>query len=219
MSKPALVVLDDFLDEEEWTELWTAFQYMELHPVARTAGAWKLEDGTPLGGQEIVTPMRDDPLVPDPENPWRYPSGTALDLVLSALLAESASYAELIGDDWRKVSARPYVYPARTGLSWHRDDSELYAGAYIYYAHPVWDAHWGGELLVAEEVADDLPIMAHRFETGSYSEALLERGMGRFVMPKPNRLVILAGAPHAVAPVSPAAGHNIRASVSGFFLR
>jgi Rps23 Pro-64 3,4-dihydroxylase Tpa1-like proline 4-hydroxylase len=103
-------------------------------------------------------------------------------------------------------------------LSWHRDDSELYAGAFIYYAHPHWNAHWGGELLIAD-VPDDLDIMAYRFENEPYSEQLLEHGAGRFVMPKSNRLVILGGAPHAVAPVSAAAGQNVRASVSGFFLR
>jgi Rps23 Pro-64 3,4-dihydroxylase Tpa1-like proline 4-hydroxylase len=116
------------------------------------------------------------------------------------------------------------VYPRDTGLSWHVDDHELYAGAFIYYAHPRWDAHWGGELLIAELAADpeeeeeELPIMAYRFETEAYSERLLEIGCGNFVMPKPNRLVLLAGAPHMIARVSPAAGHNVRASVSGFFL-
>ena len=81
------------------------------------------------------------------------------------------------------------------------------------------DGLLGGELLVAEGTEDSLPIMGYRFENDSYSEALLARGEGRYVQPKPNRLVLLGGAPHAVAPVTPAAGQNIRASVSGFFLR
>ena len=66
---------------------------------------------------------------------------------------------------------------------------------------------------------DELPIMAYRFETESYSERLLEVGCGQFIAPKPNRLVLLAGAPHMVAKVSAAAGHHVRASVAGFFLR
>jgi hypothetical protein len=213
------MIFDDFLDDEEWTTLWTDFQFADLHPVSRTAGAWKLSDGVPLGGQEIITPDRDAELVHDPEHPNRYPSQTPLDVVLTNLLGESDSFAEVVGDSWRHISARAYVYPRGAGLSWHRDDSAAYTGAYIYYAHPLWNAHWGGELLIAEDTPADLPIMGHRFENEAYSEALLEQGVGRFVMPKPNRLVLLGGAPHAVSAVSAAAGDHIRASVSGFFLR
>ena len=219
MPKPTLTILDDFLDEDDWTALWTEFQFMDLLPVSRTVGAWKLGDGVPLGGTAITTPPRDQELVHDPAQPELYPSNTAIDAVITNLLAEPDAYSEIVGDDWARISARAYVYPQGTSLSWHRDDSQIYSGAFIYYAHPHWNAHWGGELLVAEETDEGLPIMGHRFETESYSEALLERGVGRFVSPKPNRLVILGGAPHAVAPVSSAAGQNVRASVCGFFLR
>ena len=219
MADNTLTIIDDFLDEEDWAALWTEFQFAELHPVSRTVGAWKLDDGVPLGGAEVVTPPRDAELAHDPEQPQLYPSETAIDSVITNLLAESEAYADVVGDDWARISARAYVYPAGTSLSWHRDDSELYSGAFIYYAHPHWNAHWGGELLVAEDTSEELPIMGHRFENEAYSEGLLESGAGRFVMPKPNRLVILGGAPHAVAPVSPAAGDSVRASVTGFFLR
>ncbi|MEM7517607.1 MAG: hypothetical protein AAF368_11885, partial [Planctomycetota bacterium] len=163
MTKPLLKIIDNFLSEEEWTALWTEFQFAELAPISRTAGAWKLEDGVPLGGQEIVTPTRDEELLHDPSQPQRYPSNTAIDGVISALLADSESYADLIGTDWVRMSARAYVYPQGSSLSWHRDDSDLYTGAFIYYAHPHWNAHWGGELLVAEGTDDELPIMGHRF--------------------------------------------------------
>ena len=58
MPSPAFAILDDFLDEDEWTALWTHFQFAEMHPVSRLVGAWKLDDGVPLGGKEIVTPAR-----------------------------------------------------------------------------------------------------------------------------------------------------------------
>ena len=73
--------------------------------------------------------------------------------------------------------------------------------------------------MMETEPGDELPIMAYRFETDSYSQRLLEVGCGQFIAPKPNRLVLLSGAPHMVAKVSAAAGQNIRASVAGFFLR
>lgn len=223
IEHPHFRVIDDFLAPDEWTQIWTHFQFVELLPVTRSLGAWKLDDGVPLAGHELVTDGRD----PDA----RRPSDSAIDHVVEALLRQPELYTGLVRDSWTSISARPYVYPHDTGLSWHVDDHELYAGAFIYYAHPRWDAHWGGELLIAElppdgededdedeDDEDELPIMGYRFETEAYSDRLLEIGCGNFVMPKPNRLVLLAGAPHMIARVSPAAGHNVRASVSGFFL-
>ena len=222
MAEPGYSIHDDFLDEESWGAVWSYLQFAELHPVSRTAGAWRLEDGVPLGGDEIVTPERSAELVHDPERPDRYPSETALDEVVTAILSEPSVYEGVVGDDWAHLSARAYVYPRGSGLSWHKDDHARYAGAFIYYAHPHWNVHWGGELLLADEDPEeeaDAPIMAYRFESEPYSERLLERGTGRFIAPKPNRLVVLSSAHHAVAPVASAAGSHVRASVSGFFLR
>lgn len=212
---PNFRVIDDFLDEETWTRVWSDFQFVPLHPVTRTLGAWKLEDGVPLGGDEIVLSRR-EPEVPD---------DSAVAELAAMLLENPDLLGSLVDDDWDRVSARPYVYPQGTGLSWHVDDHELYAGAFIYYAHPHWDAHWGGELLIAERDTEaeqehgPMPIMGHRFETDSYSERLMEIGCGNFVSAKPNRLVLLSGAPHMVSRVASAAGAAVRASVSGFFLR
>ena len=219
-ASPGFVVIDDFLDEDAWTEVWTMFQFADLAPVSRTAGAWKLGDGVPLGGDVIVTPARDADLPEPGEQPGMFPSGTALDLVLASVLGHADELAPVVGDGWAHVTARPYVYPAGSALSWHGDDSAHYTGAFIYYAHPHWNAHWGGELLLADVDPDDeLPIMAHRFDDEAYSAALMAHGAGRFVMPKPNRLVVLGNAPHMVTPVRAAAGSNVRASISGFFLR
>lgn len=218
LDHPNFSIVDDFLDEQTWTSLWSDYQFMELLPVTRTLGAWKLDDGVPLGGQEVLVPRQ-------PPEGNEQPTPSPLEQLAATILSNPDQHRELIGDDWDRISARPYIYPQGTGLSWHVDDHELYAGAFIYYAHPHWNAHWGGELLVAERDPEaeqeqgELPIMAHRFETEPYSERLLDMGCGNFIMPKPNRLVLLAGAPHMVARINPAAGAAVRASVSGFFLR
>lgn len=217
MASESFVVIDDALDTERWTEVWSLFQFAELSPVSRTAGAWKLDDGVPLGGDEIVTPGRDEPLGEAGSDPARYPSGTALDHVMEAVLGAAGEARHVIGDAFERVTARAYVYPAGTALSWHSDDSSLFDGAFIYYAHPHWNAHWGGELMIAEGAETD-GIMGHRFDDHAFSEALMERGVGRYIAPRPNRLVLLGGAPHAVAPVRAAAGAAVRATVSGFFL-
>ncbi|MEL6428652.1 MAG: 2OG-Fe(II) oxygenase [Planctomycetota bacterium] len=214
----AYAIFDDVLDEEEWTRLWSWLQVCELNPVTRTAGAWKLDDGVPLGGEEIVTPPRDAELAEPGAEPGTFPSGTPLDAVLAAVLGVAGEAEHLVGTDFARVTARAYVYPRGSALSWHSDDSAAYTGAFIYYAHPYWNAHWGGELLLADG-AVDAGVMGHRFDDHAFSEALLESGTGAFVAPKPNRLVLLGDAPHMVTPVRDAAGSAVRATVSGFFLR
>lgn len=220
MSSPtgrSYAVYDDFLDEAEWTEVWQWFQSVDLAPVTRTRGAWKLDDGEPLGGDEIVTPTRDAELGEPGSDPSLFPSGTPLDLVLGGVLGLVDEVRDLVGDDFARVTARPYVYPRGSALSWHSDDSSVYSGAFVYYAHPFWNAHWGGELLLADG-ARDAGIMGHRFDDHAFSDALLERGTGVYVAPRPNRLVLLGDAPHMVTPVRDAAGSAVRATVSGFFL-
>ena len=221
IEHPGFRVIDDFLDEPTWTALWTQFQFAELRPVSRTHGAWKLDDGVPLAGEEVQR-------APDNPNPEPAPAPSdaseppnPIGTLLARLIDERDTHEGLVDEGWDRIAARPYVYPKDTGLSWHVDDHELYAGAFVYYAHPHWNAHWGGELLIAAlgEGHPEIPIMGHRFENEDYSEQLIDMGCGAFVMPKPNRLVVLAGAPHMIARVSPAAGQYVRASVAGFFLR
>lgn len=216
VEHPDYSVVDDFLEEDTWSQLWTAFQFLDLAPVTRTKGAWKLDDGVPLGGSDIVLPRDLEADVP----PVGEHEAALLPLLAQILVAEQL-HGRLLKGAWDRMAGRPWVYPEGTSLSWHVDDHHLYAGAFIYYAHPVWNAHWGGELLIGEVEPEQgpLPIMGHRFETDSYSEQLLELGHGSFVMPRPNRLILLSGAPHMVAKVSRAAGHNVRATVAGFFLR
>jgi len=211
-SHPNFSVVDDFLSEPSWTQLWSAFQFMDLLPISRSRGAWKLDDGVPLAGDECVLDRAGE-LQKDVK------AEPAVQALLRAVLAREDLQKNHLEGAWDRIVARPYIYPKDTSLSWHVDDHQLYAGAFIYYAHPVWNAHFGGELLIAETDGEALPIMGYRFETESYSEALLEVGCGNFIMPKPNRLVVLSGAPHMVARVSAAAGHHVRASVAGFFLR
>lgn len=214
----AFAVYDDVLDDERWSEVWTWFQFEDLAPVTRTEGAWKLADGAPLAGPDAHTPNRDG--APLPDGAEAYPTDAPVDHVLEVLLERAGELSTWVGDDWRRIVGRPYVYPAGAGLSWHRDDHQLYSGAFVYYAHPEWNAAWGGALLVAEHDAPhDLPVMPWRFDNREFSEAVLSSGVGRYVLPRPNRLVVLGSQPHCVTPVAAAAGQHVRASVAGFFLR
>ena len=117
--------------------------------------------------------------------------------VHNLLVAKAGSLRPLLGaygKAWSRLSARAYRYPPGTGLEWHAD-ADAYAGSYVLYAHRTWAPDAGGELMVAAP-----------------------SGVGDFIQPRPNRLVVMAGGPlHCVARVNPKADGD-RLSVSGFFL-
>ena len=52
-------------------------------------------------------------------------------------------------------------------------------------------------------------------------DAMLQKlGVGRFISPKPNRLVVIAGGTaHRINPVSSSAGDHVRCTIAGFFHR
>jgi hypothetical protein len=116
---------------------------------------------------------------------------------------------------WDDLIIRSYLYPRGTKLSWHNDTG--YSGAAIFYVHPEWASTWGGELFVARTppcASFPPPHLDHRQED-RFLEAY---GMGTYITPKPNRLVLTrAGVWHSINRVDEDAGDHCRASVVGFF--
>src|SRR5262249_3939937 len=152
-----------------------------------------------------------------------YPTGTAADALVRRVARLAPRLASLVGRrgrEWVIFSGRTFLYPPGTGLSWHTDGS-IYSGAWTFYAHPRWNAVWGGELMIARtrrtvHRRGDAPHFDNRRET----EGLDEIGAGTYITPKPNRLVVMAAsAPHMINRVNTAAGTNARCAVAGFFVR
>ena len=165
--------------------------------------AWRPEDGEP----EDTTPcFHDDP------QPWA--------ASLFEVLLQPEAFRPLVGTGWKSVSARAFKHFAGSGLSWHTDDPS-YAGAWVYFAHPAWDCHWGGELLVADPSCQGKQWRQSGEASLRSENALVgEVGVGSYLFPKPNRLVVIApGHMHRVNPVTSGAEGHARTTVSGFFLR
>jgi len=226
IDEAGLLVLDDVLDDQAWSEVWTYFQFEDLAPTTRTDGAWRLQDGDVFAGPEFHAAHPDLPPdraaeLEDSFGGALFPTDAPPDHLLEVLLSLAGGDGLApVSAAWEHLAGRAYVYPAGAALSWHRDDHAAYAGAFVYYAHPEWNAQWGGELLVAD--VDDpfaLPVTPFRFENREYSESLMHRALGRYIAPRPNRLVVLGPQPHRVAPVHAAAGLAVRASLAGFFVR
>jgi len=171
-----------------------------------------------------------------------YPTGRHIDSLVETIGAHGGDWTELIGQkgrDWGGFTLRAFLYPQGAGLSWHLDLGR-YSGAYIYYAHPAWNVKWGGELMIADFVPhppgstafdphdpttssiyqpDERKRCGQHLDNAWENEKLMEMGTGRYIYPKPNRLVIVApGCAHCINPLTAAAGDNVRATIAGFFI-
>jgi hypothetical protein len=249
---PQFHVYDDVLADEDFAAAWTFVQLETFVPVHEDVWqkGWRISDGIPLrSATAVVHATREaapvDADAADTRRPPRtYPTHTAVDSVIDAIVAGLDGMAELVGKrgiDFGDISACVYLYPQGTGLSWHSDTPRLYTGAYVFYVHPEWNCQWGGELFVADESSrgQDLDagtavalrregtrlkpttVAIPPFLDNKRENAELERvGVGQYIAPKPNRLVVIAGGnPHMINRVSPAAGDRVRCSISGFFHR
>ncbi|MET0342259.1 MAG: 2OG-Fe(II) oxygenase [Polyangiales bacterium] len=226
-------VYDDVLPLDAFRRFWHMFRNTELNLVhARgVSGYYRPSDGIPYEGPQIAWTTRPlEEVLPDVGDTDAlpiafYPVGDAHDDLVRAMQDALRRHPELVGRenvDWVGAMGRIIAYPPGTSISWHADDDDVTASV-IYYANPHWDVQWGGELFVADESTKGglrREASLHEFESALETEVLLTRGIGTYVMPKPNRLVLLAGAnPHKVAKVASNAGDHVRASFSAFLIR
>jgi hypothetical protein len=130
-----------------------------------------------------------------------YPTGDALDQPLS-VIREVAMLLDVVGSrgtDWAAIVASIFRYNNDGGLIFHTD-AISYSGAFSFYLHEDWHPDWGGSFMFS-----------------SCAPASIDHGL--FLVPKPNRLVLLrAGTPHTVAGVAAPEGVS-RIALSGFFVR
>lgn len=209
-----VVVLDDVLGTVASSAIAHQIGCSEFQPVNRVRWnkSWSfLDDGSPLQGPVVLGGV-DTSDTEGSRQAHRHPTGTPFDLLMNLFLAPDGPLEPFIGrfaSDWQQIAARPYIYGPGSALRWH-DDGEKYKAAFTYYAHPHWALDWGGELLVAA----DLNPLGNETRSDS-SESMLTDGI--FVVPRPDRMVILRGrCLHRINPVSASAGDRPRMSLSGF---
>lgn len=214
-ARPAVFVVDDVLPPRAFRALCA---YAEHQPVSSVHAegrdpSWAADDGDPqrgpcafaevTGGPSGLAFVRGSTLA---DALHQHPTGTAIDRVFRVIAQHARAMSARVGlpgAAYRAVTARVYRYAHGTSLDWHVDSVEHYSGAFVLYAHEVWDRRWGGELLV---------VGRDRHAAGEHD--------GTFLEPRPNRLVVIGGgAPHRVTRVTAAAGDHVRTSIGGFFVR
>ena len=238
------MVIDDFLPADQHVQMWRWFHVAPFFPndVRGLHGAWRLDDGRVMRGPDVYYGAVAAKVAAGHPGAFAHPTGTALDLLLQAFSEHGDTYAALVGregPDWRTMAAAPRLYERNSSLYWHRDTPSVVTGSCTYYAHPTWNVQWGGELFIADDTDLDIPDrngpsmiapkdvmgrglvqLSGHLDNTEVNAALMENGCGHYVMPKPNRLVVMrTGNPHMISKVQPAAGDHVRASVTLFLIR
>jgi Rps23 Pro-64 3,4-dihydroxylase Tpa1-like proline 4-hydroxylase len=226
---PALVI-DDFLEHRAFQLVGRyvqdeRYEFVHRHEWIK---AWRLHDGIPLRGPVTLSHSNSSDRVNR-----IFPVGLGIDLLISRLLEiedDLVPWTGRHGADWSYFFCRPYIYPVGTALSWHKDNQHNTTAAFTYYCHPTWNVAWGGELLLAEGANDvefskvelyggEQRFIGTHFDNSAENDALFAEGIGQFILPKPNRLVVIpVGFLHCIKRVDEAAGLAIRMTLQGTFM-
>jgi hypothetical protein len=226
------IVVDDLLPEDQFEQLWDYFQTEDFEHVhtKHWTPAFRLTDGNPLWGTTCSSHDNGELF-----SAAIYPTKKAIDHFIGKFISITPDLTELIGhykDQWDYFFARPYLYPKGTGLSWHTDGKFEISGAYVFYCHPHWNAHWGAELLIDNDPDSGMQYthknvmglgerkIGFHLDPDSISNKMMGYGVGHYILPRPNRLVVLTSQVlHKIKKVEDSAGHNVRASITGFFMK
>lgn len=218
------VVIDDFLSAREHEAAWQAIQHETFEPVPLARGVFRATDGQPL--RSVTTYLWSSRRLP-PREDWipRLSEAGNHEALMSAFVEVARREEALVGvegEDWSALLLTPCLYRRGDAISWHTDGFS-YTGALAYYPHLEWNCLWGGELLfVDEQTRQDPQHFSRKYllDNREENERLLDPGVGRFVFPNPNRLVLIAaGNEHMLAEIRDAAGNNVRAAFAGFFVK
>ncbi|MDX2074577.1 MAG: GlcNAc-transferase family protein [Alphaproteobacteria bacterium] len=232
------VVYDNFLPDDVYEKLRSyavTTDYEHINTKGKISRAWHVHDGFPLRSVLNGFYHHDKSTIPVPKPPHIYPTATEFDRFMEYMLEfgpQVERYTGKPGEGWKTFSVTAWIYPPGTGLSMHDDGSGVYAGAYAFFLNNTWRAHWGGLLVMMDDVAND-SIHAHRrtvdqseyhrqkwLHVNNSDDLMVEHGLARCIFPKGNRMVFIANdAYHMVTRVNEAAGDNYRLSLAGFFGR
>lgn len=183
-------VYDDVLSKEDFDILFDYYNQIPLvfkQILGEWNKVWSFSDGQILVGNEILFPFGRTP----PLHPGDKPLIGLIERI-SELVIQTGFFNL---EDSKGAIMTPFCWPPGTGLSWHNDSK--YLGAFTFYAHNYWSPEWGGEFLTVE--ADEYIIDNKKeinwkvFDNQELYDVIMEKGVGNFFHPKPNRLIINKG--------------------------
>ena len=220
MKTPEVLVVDDFLPQESWDRLLNQVQCDEWTQSQPDDKYWHITDGANYKASKRF--LRDAPFN-DNYDIWADAIKTFADS--EAAQEYTAGYTD--------IAMRCHGYPVGSKNPWHTDMGGV---TYSYYLHKHWQINWDSMLLVLpkdsveyKQIMRKLPGTKQQdtyrstgtlemFEQAEKQKGLIEHGMGYFVAPKPNRLVLInKNVVHGITRVDKDAGENVRLTMTGFF--
>lgn len=220
MKTPEVLVVDDFLEQEAWDRLLNQVQCDEWTQSQPDDKYWHITDGANYKASKRF--LRDAPFN-DNYDIWADAIKTFADS--EAAQEYTAGYTD--------IAMRCHGYPVGSKNPWHTDMGGV---TYSYYLHKHWQINWDSMLLVLpkdsveyKQIMRKLPGTKQQdtyrstgtlemFEQAEKQKGLIEHGMGYFVAPKPNRLVLInKNVVHGITRVDKDAGENVRLTMTGFF--
>jgi len=232
-SNKQFVVFDNVLSEQEFQHVWSYLQTEDYHPVhqQKWQKVYRLCDGLPFEGPTVYSAA---PQGADPRSICVFPTNRGIDVLFKKVLENADRFIEWVGkkgEDWQILTGKAFLFPNGSGLSWHTDRSGR-TGSFSFYGHSQWNVQWGGELLVADESLkdyrqpqperygnDEQKRVGPQLDNSYENERLMERGVGHYVFPKPNRLVVIGSGNFHRINTSGSTGTHVRCSISGFFIK
>ena len=220
MKTPEVLVVDDFLEQEAWDRLLNQVQCDEWTQSQPDDKYWHITDGANYKASKRF--LRDAPFN-DNYDIWA-------DAIRA--FADSEPAQEYVAG-YTDIAMRCHGYPVGSKNPWHTDMGGV---TYSYYLHKHWQINWDSMLLVLpkdsveyKQIMRKLPGTKQQdtyrstgtlemFEQAEKQKGLIEHGMGYFVAPKPNRLVLInKNVVHGITRVDKDAGENVRLTMTGFF--
>ena len=220
MKTPEVLVVDDFLPQESWDRLLNQVQCDEWTQSQPDDKYWHITDGANYKASKRF--LRDAPFN-DNYDIWA-------DAIRA--FADSEPAQEYVAG-YTDIAMRCHGYPVGSKNPWHTDMGGV---TYSYYLHKHWQINWDSMLLVLpkdsveyKQIMRKLPGTKQHdtyagtgtlemFEQAEKQKGLIEHGMGYFVAPKPNRLVLInKNVVHGITRVDKDAGENVRLTMTGFF--
>ena len=220
MKTPEVLVVDDFLPQESWDRLLNQVQCDEWTQSQPDDKYWHITDGANYKASKRF--LRDAPFN-DNYDIWA-------DAIRA--FADSEPAQEYVAG-YTDIAMRCHGYPVGSKNPWHTDMGGV---TYSYYLHKHWQINWDSMLLVLPKDSVEYKQMMRKlpgtkqpdtyagtgtlemFEQAEKQKGLIEHGMGYFVAPKPNRLVLInKNVVHGITRVDKDAGENVRLTMTGFF--
>jgi Rps23 Pro-64 3,4-dihydroxylase Tpa1-like proline 4-hydroxylase len=221
MKTPEVLVVDDFLPQESWDRLLNQVQCDEWTQSQTDDKYWHITDGANYKASKRF--LRDAPFN-DNYDIWADAIKT---------FADTCEEAQEYIAGYTDIAMRCHGYPVGSKNPWHTDMGGV---TYSYYLHKHWQINWDSMLLVLpkdsveyKQIMRKLPGTRQQdtyrstgtlemFEQAEKQKGLIEHGMGYFVAPKPNRLVLInKNVVHGITRVDKDAGENVRLTMTGFF--